>query len=91
MKDQSSHSPLILSRSAVPTPIPSALPRPPPVASSTSGFLDFSRRTIGRLDLGRLIVILPLPLFLSRSLCLSGTPTVFINQIDCFPQISLKS
>ncbi|KAB2625553.1 ubiquitin-like-specific protease ESD4 [Pyrus ussuriensis x Pyrus communis] len=81
MKDQSSHSPLFLSRSAVPTPIPSALPRPPLVASSTSG----------RLDLGRLIVILSLPLFLSRSLCLSGTPTVFINQIDCFPQISLKT
>ncbi|KAB2614990.1 hypothetical protein D8674_021578 [Pyrus ussuriensis x Pyrus communis] len=63
MKHQSSHSPLFLSRFAVPTPIPSALPRPPPVASSTSVW----------------------------ECRVSGTPTVFINQIDCFPQISLKT
>ncbi|KAB2627266.1 hypothetical protein D8674_020884 [Pyrus ussuriensis x Pyrus communis] len=87
MQDQSSHSPLFLSRSAVPTPIPSALPHPPPVASSTSG--NFS---------APLLISLLLAFknnrecrVLSHSLCLSRTPTVFINQIDCFPQISLKS
>ncbi|KAB2634430.1 hypothetical protein D8674_038293 [Pyrus ussuriensis x Pyrus communis] len=84
MQDHSgncSHSPLFLSRSAVPTPIPSALPRPPPVASSTSVLFWF---LISVWECRECRV-------LSRSLCLSGTPTVFINQIDCFPQISLKS